>query len=105
VLVDELGGQLDAVLDFGAGVSSASEIMAARREGLFWTKALPASVLGADWVKAQRGPFPDQRFVATGGMTAHTVSAFLAAGTRVVARGAAFDDPEENRLVEDLLRS
>ncbi|WP_251454050.1 bifunctional 4-hydroxy-2-oxoglutarate aldolase/2-dehydro-3-deoxy-phosphogluconate aldolase [Microbacterium sp. Marseille-Q6648] len=87
------------------GVSTPSEVLAARREGLLWTKAFPASVLGPSWVSAVLGPFPDQRFVATGGMDAHSAAEFLAAGVRVVAVGAAFDDPVQRARITDLLEA
>lgn len=57
-------------------------------------KASPASVLGTSWVSAMRGPFPDQRFVVTGGMTINLVSELLNAGARTVALSAAFDSDE-----------
>lgn len=77
------------------GVATASEIVLARRLDLRWTKAFPASVLGAAWIKAMLGPFPDQRFVVTGGMNAEVAPSFLAAGARTVAVGDAFDTDEK----------
>lgn len=62
------------------GVASASEIMVALEHGHQWLKAFPASVLGVPWVRAQRDPFPEVRFVATGGVRADNASTFLAAG-------------------------
>lgn len=85
------------------GVATASEILAARAIGLRWVKAFPASVLGAAWISAMLGPFPDQRFVVTGGMDAVTASAFLGAGARVVAVGAAFDDPDQAAEIRRLI--
>ncbi len=73
------------------GVATATEIMSARGRGLLWTKAFPGSVLGAAWISAMRGPFPDQRFVVTGGMTIENVLPFLDAGAKTVALSAAFD--------------
>ena len=87
------------------GVATASEILAARAIGLRWVKAFPASVLGAGWISAMLGPFPDQRFVVTGGMDAVTAPAFLAAGARVVAVGAAFDDPAQAEQIRALIAS
>ncbi|OMH34477.1 bifunctional 4-hydroxy-2-oxoglutarate aldolase/2-dehydro-3-deoxy-phosphogluconate aldolase [Tersicoccus sp. Bi-70] len=87
------------------GVSTPSEVLAARREGMLWTKAFPASVLGAEWVRAVLAPFPDQRFVATGGMDARNAPAFLKAGVRVVAVGAAFDDPVQSDILAEILRT
>ncbi|UIJ62747.1 bifunctional 4-hydroxy-2-oxoglutarate aldolase/2-dehydro-3-deoxy-phosphogluconate aldolase [Amycolatopsis acidiphila] len=49
------------------GVATASDVQRAQRLGLRWLKAFPASVLGTGWFAAMRGPFPEARFVATGG--------------------------------------
>jgi 2-dehydro-3-deoxyphosphogluconate aldolase/(4S)-4-hydroxy-2-oxoglutarate aldolase len=70
------------------GVSSASEIQRAQAHGHRWIKAFPASVLGVDWFKAMRGPFPELRIVATGGMAVENASEFLDAGADVVALGS-----------------
>ena len=64
------------------GVATASEVQAAMALGLTWLKAFPASLLGAGWFRAMAGPFPDARFVATGGMDA-------ANARRVPGRGRA----------------
>lgn len=85
------------------GVATASEILAARRLDLHWVKAFPASVLGAAWIRAMRGPFPDQRFVVTGGMTVHVAQDFLAAGVDTVAIGDDFDDDERLAAVSALM--
>ncbi|MCU1527915.1 MAG: eda [Frondihabitans sp.] len=112
--------QLDAVLDAGAafvvspglhlavaeecvrlgvpilpGVATATEIAAAVELGLTWLKAFPAAQLTPGWVTAQHGPFPEVRFVATGGITADNAAAFLAAGCSGVAVGSAFSSPEQ----------
>jgi 2-dehydro-3-deoxyphosphogluconate aldolase / (4S)-4-hydroxy-2-oxoglutarate aldolase len=87
------------------GVATASEIQQARGLGLRWTKAFPASVLGASWIKAMLGPFPDQRFVVTGGMNADTAPAFLQAGARTVAVGDAFDDDAQLSALTQLIYS
>ncbi len=83
------------------GVATSSEIHLALKEGLTWLKAFPASVLGVDWVRAQLAPFPEARFVATGGIGAGNAADFLAAGCSGVAIGSAFSEPGELwRLVE-----
>ena len=74
------------------GVATPSEVQRASREGLTWVKAFPASVLGADWFTAMRGPLPQIKFVATGGMDAGNAAEFLATGVRVVAVGSALAD-------------
>ncbi|ONK15857.1 bifunctional 4-hydroxy-2-oxoglutarate aldolase/2-dehydro-3-deoxy-phosphogluconate aldolase [Streptomyces sp. MP131-18] len=85
------------------GVATATEISRARALGLHWLKAFPAAQLGAGWVRAQRGPFPDVSFVATGGLDAHSAADFLAAGCRAVAVGSALDDPEQLPLLARLM--
>lgn len=77
------------------GVATASEVQVAMREGLIWLKAFPASLLGTSWFGAMHGPFPDAKFVATGGMNASNAGEFLDAGVRVVAVGSALEDEEQ----------
>ncbi|MFJ9040358.1 bifunctional 4-hydroxy-2-oxoglutarate aldolase/2-dehydro-3-deoxy-phosphogluconate aldolase [Streptomyces sp. NPDC102406] len=77
------------------GVATPSDVQAARALGLTWLKAFPASVLGADWFQAMRGPFPEVPFVATGGIDAGNAAAYLSAGARVVAVGSALEDDDQ----------
>ena len=67
------------------GVATATDIAAALALGFTWLKAFPASELGPGWIKAQLGPFPQVRFVATGGITPQTMPAMLEAGCVAVA--------------------
>ena len=85
------------------GVATASEVQAAMALGLTWLKAFPASLLGAGWFRAMAGPFPDARFVATGGMDAANAGAFLDAGVRTVAVGSALEDPAQLPALAALL--
>jgi 2-dehydro-3-deoxyphosphogluconate aldolase/(4S)-4-hydroxy-2-oxoglutarate aldolase len=62
--------------------------------GLLWQKAFPASELGVGWISAMRGPFPDIKFVATGGIDASNARQFLDGGALAVGVGSAFTDPE-----------
>jgi Entner-Doudoroff aldolase len=87
------------------GVATASEILRAKAFGLSWLKAFPASVLGPEWVKAMKGPFPDVRFVATGGMKAASARTYLAAGVSVVGLSSDFSSDEGAAAVRDLLAS
>jgi 2-dehydro-3-deoxyphosphogluconate aldolase / (4S)-4-hydroxy-2-oxoglutarate aldolase len=77
------------------GVATASDVQRAIGLGLHWVKAFPASVLGAGWFAAMHGPFPQVRFVATGGMGAGNAREFLDAGASVVAVGSALEDPAQ----------
>ncbi|MGV9318557.1 bifunctional 4-hydroxy-2-oxoglutarate aldolase/2-dehydro-3-deoxy-phosphogluconate aldolase [Streptomyces sp. NPDC003660] len=86
------------------GVATATDVQAARALGLDWLKAFPASVLGPDWFRAMRGPFPEVPFVATGGIDAANAAAYLAAGAKVVAVGSALEDPEQLRSLTALLK-
>jgi 2-dehydro-3-deoxyphosphogluconate aldolase/(4S)-4-hydroxy-2-oxoglutarate aldolase len=74
------------------GVATASEIAAAVRLGHTWLKAFPAAQLTPGWIAAQLAPFPQVRFVATGGIDAANAELFLAAGARLVAVGSAVSD-------------
>jgi Entner-Doudoroff aldolase len=75
------------------GVATPSDIQAANRIGLRWVKAFPAATLGPAWFRAMRGPLPETRFVATGGVDAGNAQQFLDAGAHVVAVGSALEDP------------
>jgi 2-dehydro-3-deoxyphosphogluconate aldolase/(4S)-4-hydroxy-2-oxoglutarate aldolase len=87
------------------GVATASEILRAKAFGLSWLKAFPASVLGPDWIKAMRGPFPDVHFIATGGMMAATANTYLNAGVSVVGLSSDFGTDDGAAGVRDLLAS
>ena len=77
------------------GVGSASDVQRCLKLGLTWLKAFPAAALGPGWIKAMLGPFPQGKFVATGGVAVANASDFLAAGCRVVSLGSALSDPEQ----------
>jgi Entner-Doudoroff aldolase len=87
------------------GVATASEIVRAQAMGLTWLKAFPASLLGPDWFKALKGPFPEVNFVATGGMKAANARAYLTAGASVVGLSSDFSTDAGAAAVRDLLAS
>ncbi|WP_066517013.1 bifunctional 4-hydroxy-2-oxoglutarate aldolase/2-dehydro-3-deoxy-phosphogluconate aldolase [Curtobacterium ammoniigenes] len=86
------------------GVATPTEVQRAMSDGLTWMKVFPASVLGPGWLTAMRGPFPEARFVTTGGMDASNAPKFLAAGARVVAVGSALEDPSQLPRLAELVR-
>lgn len=86
------------------GVATPSEVQQAVTLGLTWLKAFPAQWLGTDWFKHIRGPFPQVRFVATGGMDASNAGDFLAAGVKVVAVGSALEDEAQLPRLAALLQ-
>ena len=101
--VDVVRASHEAGLPALPGVSTATEVQHALAEGLTWLKAFPASLLGTGWFPAMRGPFPQARFVATGGMDSSNARAYLDAGVRVVAVGSALEDESQLPALAQLL--
>ena len=95
----------DAGIPLLPGVATPSEVQQAVALGLTWMKAFPAQWLGAHWFRHLRGPFPQVRFVATGGMDAGNAAEFLDAGVRVVAVGSALEDDTQLTQLAALLSS
>lgn len=87
------------------GVATPSEVQLALSLGLRWVKAFPATWLGPDWFGHIRGPFPQMRFVATGGLHAGNVQRYLDAGVRVAAVGSALEDASQLTRLSDILGS
>jgi Entner-Doudoroff aldolase len=100
-----LAASLAAGLPHLPGVGTATEVQQARAAGCIWLKAFPAKALGTSWLSAVLGPFPDVRFVATGGLSVDDVPAFLAGGASVVALGSALADPDQLATIGNLLRA
>lgn len=94
---------LDADMPSIPGVATASEVQAAVAIGLRWLKAFPAARLTPAWFKDMAGPFPQVRFVATGGIDSSNAAAFLAGGASVVAIGSALADPAQLPAIAPLL--
>jgi Entner-Doudoroff aldolase len=87
------------------GVATPSEVQSAVSLRLTWLKAFPAAWLGPAWFRYIRGPFPEVRFVATGGLDATNAGEFLDAGVRVVAVGSALEDARQLERLATLLAS
>lgn len=87
------------------GVATASEIQQAEALGLGWLKAFPAADLGSGWIAAMHGPFPEARFVATGGMNLGNTMEFLTAGASAVSLGSALADPEQFARLPELIET
>ncbi len=69
------------------GAFTPTEIAAAWRSGADIIKIFPASVGGPDLIKDLRGPFPQIKFMPTGGVTLENVAQFIKAGVVAVAVG------------------
>ena len=78
------------------GAFSPTEIYRAWSMGAPLIKVFPAGVLGPQFFRDMRGPFPGVRLVPTGGVTLENVGAFIAAGAEAVAVGGQLAD---SRLV------
>jgi 2-dehydro-3-deoxyphosphogluconate aldolase/(4S)-4-hydroxy-2-oxoglutarate aldolase len=69
------------------GALSPTEIHAAWSAGASAAKLFPAVSVGPGYVKQLAGPFPDVLLVPTGGVTAQTAGAWIAAGGVAVGIG------------------
>lgn len=77
------------------GVATATELQAALEAGVSTVKFFPAEQLGGPAaIRALAGPFPDVRFVPTGGVTLDTLGAYLAEPA-VLAAGASWLAPRD----------
>lgn len=101
--LDVVRASHDAGLISLPGIATASEVQSALAAGLTWVKAFPASVLGTEWLTAMNAPFPQARFVTTGGMNAANAGEYLDAGASVVAVGSALEDPAQLPLLAAIL--
>lgn len=70
------------------GALTPTEIMVAQDLGAHVVKVFPASLGGAPYLKALRGPFPDIPLMPTGGVTAANLPDWFAAGAMAVGAGS-----------------
>jgi 2-dehydro-3-deoxyphosphogluconate aldolase/(4S)-4-hydroxy-2-oxoglutarate aldolase len=71
------------------GALTPTEIVSAWEQGADIVKVFPAGALGPGYLRELRGPLPQVRLLATGGVDADSVGAFLAAGAVAVGVGGA----------------
>ena len=62
------------------GALTPTEIEAAQRAGADFVKLFPASVLGAEYVKAVKAPLSNVKLLAVGGINEKNMAEYLAAG-------------------------
>ncbi len=87
----EMTASLDAVSIPGA--LTPTEIVNAARAGADCVKVFPCSAVGGpSYLKALRGPLPDIKLVATGGVHLENVVEYLEAGATAVGLGAGLID-------------
>ncbi|WP_237706763.1 bifunctional 4-hydroxy-2-oxoglutarate aldolase/2-dehydro-3-deoxy-phosphogluconate aldolase [Kribbella flavida] len=75
-------------LPLACGALTPSEIVAAVDLGAAAVKIFPAGVHGPSYFKELRGPLPDVRLVAVGGVTADSAPEYLRAGAVAVGVGS-----------------
>jgi 2-dehydro-3-deoxyphosphogluconate aldolase / (4S)-4-hydroxy-2-oxoglutarate aldolase len=75
-------------LDALPGVATGTEIMAARRAGSRLFKLFPAASLGIRCLTELRGPFANEWFIPTGGISIDGIAEWLSAGAVAVAVGS-----------------
>ena len=71
-----------------AGALTPTEVMVATRLGAHIIKLFPGSLVGPSYLTALRGPFPDLRFMPTGGVSALNISDWFNAGALAVGAGS-----------------
>jgi len=94
------------------GVATATEIIAALDHGLALLKLFPAEACGGvATLKAFAGPFPDVRFVPTGGVTAENAARYLSlpsvaaiGGSWMAAPALSGDFASVSRLAAEAVR-
>ena len=69
------------------GALTPTEILSAWENGADIVKIFPASMGGAELIKALRGPFPQIKMIPTGGVDLNTAAAFIKAGSTAIAVG------------------
>lgn len=79
----------DVGLPIVCGVLTPTEIQVAVDDGVDWLKIFPAGAFGPSYVRALREPFPELRFVPSGGVSIDDLVAYRVAGAAAVALGGA----------------
>jgi 2-dehydro-3-deoxyphosphogluconate aldolase / (4S)-4-hydroxy-2-oxoglutarate aldolase len=86
------------------GVLSPTEVLGAVAAGASTVKLFPARLGGIGYLAALRGPFPDVRFIPTGGIAIGHVARWLEAGAACVGLGSALAGDAAPRTRSDLER-
>ena len=87
--LDVVAASASAGLPHLPGVATPSEVHHARQGRLRLAEGVPGRFARPGWLREVRGPFPDVRFVATGGIGAHNARDFLDAGAEALGVGGA----------------
>jgi 2-dehydro-3-deoxyphosphogluconate aldolase/(4S)-4-hydroxy-2-oxoglutarate aldolase len=79
----------EAGIPIVCGVLTPTEIQVAADDGVQWLKIFPAGSFGPGFIRDLRAPFPDLRFVPTGGIGIEDLPAYRAAGAAAIALAGA----------------
>ncbi len=73
------------------GAATPTEIIAAQRARADLVKIFPADLLGGPYfIRQMQGPFPDVRFLVSGGVSLKNVSDYVRAGVTGICLGSAY---------------
>jgi 2-dehydro-3-deoxyphosphogluconate aldolase/(4S)-4-hydroxy-2-oxoglutarate aldolase len=80
------------------GALTPTEVMMAQKAGANYIKIFPCSHMGGpSYVRTLRGPFPEIRLVASGGVNQQTAAEYITAGADVLGIGRELLPPEAIR--------
>jgi 2-dehydro-3-deoxyphosphogluconate aldolase / (4S)-4-hydroxy-2-oxoglutarate aldolase len=73
------------------GAATPTEILTAHRVGADLVKIFPADLLGGPYfIKQMQGPFPDVRFMVSGGVSLANVQEYVQTGVTGICLGSAY---------------
>lgn len=73
------------------GAATPTEVIAATRAHADLVKIFPADLVGGpDFIRQMKGPFPDARFMVSGGVSLKNVKEYVQAGVTGVCLGSAY---------------
>jgi 2-dehydro-3-deoxyphosphogluconate aldolase/(4S)-4-hydroxy-2-oxoglutarate aldolase len=87
------------------GVGTVTEIMKAFECGSDIVKVFPGDVLGPKFVKAARGPVPEAKMLAVGGVSAENLKEWFDAGVSGVGLGSALTNPGGKRGTSETIKA
>jgi 2-dehydro-3-deoxyphosphogluconate aldolase / (4S)-4-hydroxy-2-oxoglutarate aldolase len=85
-------------IPFAMGAFSPTEILQAHEAGADYIKIFPLNCLGIRYIKDVRGPFPEVKFIPTGGISLDQVSSIIKHGASAMGVGG---ELVERKLVEE----
>lgn len=102
---DVWAASVEADMPHLPGVGTGTEVHRAVALGAQWVKVFPSGALGPAWLEQMHGPFPQVKFIATGGIDASNAVAFLRAGATAVGVGGSITKPSGLESILAALRA